>query len=168
MINNVGHIRFGLLGNSWYYSFTRLNIEGTLEVDGKKESVKGVGWFDRQWGTWEWCGMGGWQWFALQLNDDIEILFMQITHPLTSQTLTQILNIVSPDSKVKVADGFKVKALGKWKSLSTGATYETGWILRSQSLAIEIRPLLEDQEMYPGMWEGSCIVEGHLDGHAVA
>jgi len=166
-LNLVGLTSLGLLGSSWYYSLTRLDVRGSLEIDGIRESISGVGWFDRQWGTWEWCGMGGWKWFAIQLNDDTEIMLMNVTHPLTNQIIKQILNIIPPDSKVKVINGFKVKTLGKWKSSTTGVTYDKGWILSSESFTIKVIPFLEDQEMYGGMWEGSCLVEGFLDGHSV-
>jgi predicted secreted hydrolase len=166
-INDAGRIRFGLLGNSWYYSLTRLEVEGSLEIDGRRESVKGSGWFDRQWGSWEYGGMGGWRWFSLQLDGDTEILFMKIMHPVTGQPLDKILHIIPPDSKVRIVEQFGLKPLRTWASSRTGITYQMGWRLNTDSLSIKVKPCLEDQEIRPGFWEGPCLVEGTMDGRDV-
>ena len=167
LLDNVGRTGFGLLGMSWYYSLPRLDVRGSLKIDGRRETIKGVGWFDRQWGTWEWGGIRGWHWLSLQFEDNIEILFMKTAHPLTGRIMYQTLNIVPPDSKVKVVKCLEVNALGRWTSSRTGITYEVGWILRAPKLTIEVTPCLEDQEIRPGLWEGPCLVRGELDGHSV-
>ena len=51
---------------SRYVSITRLNASGTLERNGKTESLTGHAWFDHEWGPGGLpAGIAGWDWFAL-------------------------------------------------------------------------------------------------------
>jgi predicted secreted hydrolase len=63
-------------------------------------------------------------------------------------------------------------ATGTWRSPHTGGVYPSGWRLRLPSGAqLEVRPLLQDQELYfPGAsssmvyWEGAVEVSGSAQG----
>ena len=57
----VGWIDFGPAGGSYYYSRTRMLIEGSLALDGGDPvAVTGIAWFDHQWGDFIAVGAGGW------------------------------------------------------------------------------------------------------------
>ncbi|MBI4504876.1 MAG: hypothetical protein HY691_05020, partial [Chloroflexi bacterium] len=64
-----GLISFGVAGDSYYYSRTRMAVQGTLEIAGQRMAVSGQAWFDKQWGDFLVFPQGGWDWFALQLDD---------------------------------------------------------------------------------------------------
>ena len=68
------------LGNaSYYYSFTRQNANGTIITPDGEATVSGTVWKDHEWST---SALGpnavGWDWFALQLDDQRELMFYQI------------------------------------------------------------------------------------------
>src|SRR5439155_11181574 len=54
-----GIVSFGAAGDSYYYSYTRLVLEGTLVDHGTPLAVRGQAWFDHQWGNFLVLG-GGW------------------------------------------------------------------------------------------------------------
>ena len=68
-----GFVDFGPAGSSYYYSRTRLAATGELELDGERLQVTGIAWFDHQWGDFVTVGAGGWDWFAINLDDGTDI-----------------------------------------------------------------------------------------------
>ena len=63
---------------SHYYSLTRMPTVGTLAVDGKATEVRGLSWMDHEFGTsFLEPGQQGWSWFALQLDDDTEMMLYE-------------------------------------------------------------------------------------------
>ncbi|MDQ3554990.1 MAG: MMPL family transporter, partial [Chloroflexota bacterium] len=64
-----GYIDFGPAGGSYYLSRTKMDASGTLTLDGQELAVEGMAWFDHQWGDFIAVGAGGWDWFAVNLDD---------------------------------------------------------------------------------------------------
>ena len=60
---------------SYYYSLTRIQTDGELIIDGKKETVRGVSWMDHEFGSNQ---LGedqvGWDWFSIQLDNNTELM----------------------------------------------------------------------------------------------
>ena len=50
-----------------------LAAAGTLVVDGLPVAVTGTAWFDHQWGDFIAVGGGGWDWFAVNLDDGTDL-----------------------------------------------------------------------------------------------
>ena len=64
---------------SFYYSYPRLTISGTLTLDGETRNVSGEGWFDHEWSSSvlaEW--QSGWDWFSLQFEDGRELMLFRL------------------------------------------------------------------------------------------
>jgi predicted secreted hydrolase len=171
-----GWIDFGAAGGSYYYSRTRMDANGTLVLDGQPHQVVGTAWFDHQWGDFIAVGGGGWDWFALGLDDGTDVTLSLVragdgTYPLVYGTL------VAPDGTVRhlPATAFTVDPTGHWTSPRTGATYPSGWriAIPSAGLALVVTPTVLDQELdtraTTGVvyWEGSQLVTGTHDGRPV-
>ena len=64
---------------SFYYSYSRLAVAGTLTLDDDTYPVSGSGWLDREWST---SVLGaeqiGWDWFALQLDDGRDFMAFRL------------------------------------------------------------------------------------------
>ncbi len=60
---------------SYYYSLTRMQTQGELIRDGKKEKVRGLSWMDHEFGSNQ---LGpdqvGWDWFSIQLDNQSELM----------------------------------------------------------------------------------------------
>jgi len=167
-VNQNGYIREGLLGYSRYYALTNMRVSGTLRLNEKRFDVRGIGWIDRQWGSWDFGGIGGWNWFSLQLSNNVEILVAQCFHPLTGNLSMKLLNIIDGEGRTKVYDKFTVECLKEWRSQRTGSVYGTRWTISMPlNTSIVVSPVFDEQEIYRGLWEGCCEVSGQLQGQRV-
>lgn len=171
-----GWVDFGPAGGSYYYSRTRQPTSGTLTLDGRVLAVSGISWFDHQWGNFISVGGGGWDWFAVNLDDRTDLTLSLVraadgSYPLVYGTL------VRPDGSVVHLDrsAFTVDVGGHWTSPGTGATYPSGWRIRvpAEDLEIALNPTVADQELdtraTTGVvyWEGSQVVRAMRDGRAL-
>ncbi|MES2210525.1 MAG: lipocalin family protein [Chloroflexota bacterium] len=176
--NGNGWVDFGPAGGSYYYSRPRVPLSGTLLVDGTARPVEGTAWFDHQWGNFISVGGGGWDWFAVNLDDGTDLTISLVraadgSMPLVYGTLADAFgatrNLDRTDFEV-TADAGRT-----WTSPATGATYPAGWTIRIPGDGLEIRlaPTVADQELdtraTTGVvyWEGSQIVSATRDGVAV-
>ncbi len=162
-----GWIDFGAAGGSYYYSRTAMTADGSLTLDGRTLAVDGTAWFDHQWGDFISVGGGGWDWFAVNLDDGTDLSLSLVrdadgSYPLVYGTL------VDPDGVVRHLDrdAFTVEVTDRWTSPATGADYPAAWTIRipGDELTILLRPTVADQELdtraTTGViyWEGSQVV----------
>jgi predicted secreted hydrolase len=172
-----GWVDFGVAGGSYYYSRTDMAASGSVVVGEKTLRVEGDAWFDHQWGDFISVGGGGWDWFAINLEDGTDITLSLVrdadgTYPLVYGTL------VAPDGTTRhlARDDFDVAVDRSWTSPATGATYPAGWTVRLPAEGLEIRlvPTVAQQELdtrpTTGVvyWEGSQVVTATRDGDALA
>ena len=156
---------------SRYFSYTRMEIEGDINIGGKTEHLRGAAWMDREFGTWTPTDkQKGWDWFSIQLDNDCELMCYQ---------LRSATNAVSEFSSGTYVDengnftpltdtDFSVEPTGFWKSPHTEATYPNGWRVKVPSVNLDLRiaPVIEDQELDTRgttmivYWEGACAVSG--------
>lgn len=171
-----GYVGFGPAGGSYYYSRTRMDATGSLTLDGATYAVEGVAWFDHQWGDFIAIGGGGWDWFAIELDDGTDLMIDLIraadgSYPYAYGTL------IAADGSVRdlAADEMSIDATGSWTSPATGARYPSGWRVRVPGEALDLRlaPTIPDQELdtraTTGVlyWEGSQVVDGRRDGRRI-
>ena len=172
-----GWIDFGPAGGSYYYSRTAMTAAGSLTVDGTTADVTGSAWFDHQWGDFISVGGGGWDWFAVNLEDGTDLTLSLVrdvdgTYPLIYGTL------VARDGQVRHLDrdDFEVTVTARWTSPGTGADYPAGWIveLPGDDLMIRLTPTVAAQELdtraTTGVvyWEGSQRLEATRAGILLA
>lgn len=168
-----GYVDFGPAGGSYYYSRTRMAATGTVTLDAETFAVEGDAWFDHQWGDFISVGGGGWDWFAVNLDDGTDLTLSLVraadgTYPLAYGTL------VEPGGTTGHLDqaAFTVEATDRWTSASTGRTYPAAWTITVPSRDLEIRlsPTVAHQELdtrdTTGVvyWEGSQVVQATRDG----
>ena len=135
--------------------------------------MTGSAWFDHQWGDFISVGGGGWDWFAVNLDDGTDLTLSLVraadgSLPLVYGTLVDASGRASHLDR----DAFTVETLDRWTSPATGASYPSGWRIQvpSEDLAIELRPTLQDQELdtraTTGVvyWEGSQVVRATRSG----
>lgn len=168
-----GWIDFGPAGGSYYYSRTRMDTQGALFLGDRMLPVEGLAWFDHQWGDFVSIGGGGWDWFAVNLDDGTDVTLWLVrdadgSYPLVYGTL------VEADGTVRhlPRDAFTVDVTDRWTSPQTGAEYPAGWhiAIPSEALDIRLRPTVAHQELdtraSTGVvyWEGSQVVRATLNG----
>jgi predicted secreted hydrolase len=151
---------------SYYYSMPRLLAAGRLSRAGALLPVSGQVWLDREWGS---GSLGadeeGWDWFALDLDDGSALMFYALRDrdgrrdAHSAGTFVDAAGRVTPLDAADVA----IDVLRYWKS-PRGGRYPAQWALRIRSLglALQVTPLLADQELstQPRYWEGAVQVTG--------
>jgi predicted secreted hydrolase len=159
---------------SYYYSLTRLETSGTVQVGEARYPVSGLSWMDHEWST---SGLPsdqvGWDWFSIQLDDGSELMVFQLRKedgtidPFSSGTF------IAPDGSTRHLDrgDFQIRVEDTWRSPHTGATYPARWTITvpAVDLMLKIRPHLADQELNVSYayWEGAVGVEGERAGRPV-
>lgn len=172
----AGYISFGPAGDSYYYSRTRMAVTGAVVDGGIARPVTGTAWFDKQWGDFISVKGGGWDWYALQLDDGIDIMIFDVRDPAARSVISYGSYIDADGGRHDLPPSqFTVEATGQWTSPRSGATYPSGWRIRvpDRRLDLAVTPLLADQELdtrpTTGViyWEGAVHVAGQRDGQPV-
>jgi predicted secreted hydrolase len=172
-----GWIDFGPAGGSYYYSRTAMDASGTITLDGQDLAVTGEAWFDHQWGDFISVGGGGWDWFAVNLDDGTDLTLSLVrdadgSYPLIYGT------VVDADGTTRHLDrsAFTVEVTDRWTSPASGADYPAAWTIDIPSegdLIVQLRPTVAAQELdtraTTGVvyWEGSQVVGGTRAGERI-
>jgi predicted secreted hydrolase len=160
---------------SAYLSWTRLEVTGTITLDGRDVEVAGAGWFDHEWGTSQLGeGVAGWDWFSLRFEDNSELMVYRLRRgdgtpdPYSSGTF-----VPSDAASRKLSvDDVELEPTGSWTSPATEGTYPSGWRIRvpSEGLDLTVDPTLPAAELdgrsSTGVvyWEGPVRVTGSHTG----
>jgi predicted secreted hydrolase len=167
---------------SYYYSLSRLETSGTINIDGEAFDVTGTSWMDHEFST---SALGlnalGWDWFGLQFDDGRDLMVGKIRllnggrEPAFGGLLVEADGSTIP----LASDAFEIEATGEWTSPHTGATYPAGWTITVDAEAIgaeddlrfSVTPLADDQELNSGAiayWEGAVQLSGDVTGYGYA
>jgi predicted secreted hydrolase len=163
---------------SHYYSMTRIEASGSLVSGGKRERVSGEVWMDHEFGSSALREhQVGWDWFAVQLDNDTELMLYQIRRRDGTPDVTSSGSLITSDGSVIHIrrEQMRVRPTGTWRSPHSGATYPMGWRIDIASLgvAVVVTPLLRDQELATTAstrvtyWEGAVGVSGSFGGTPV-
>jgi putative drug exporter of the RND superfamily len=168
-----GWVSFGPAGGSYYYSRPRMAATGTLDYGSDHLQVTGTAWFDHQWGDFIAVGGGGWDWFALNLDDGTDLTISKVRDASGSYSLVYG-TLARGDGSVTnlTADQFAVTPTGNWTSPTTGAMYPAGWHVSvpGDQLEVDLAPTVAGQELdtrpTTGVvyWEGSQVVSATRAG----
>ncbi len=163
-------------GSTYYYSLTRLQVHGQIEIDGENIDVTGIGWMDHQW--MDTIAGKGWRWFSIQLDDQTDIICWNICE-LDGTVESSDLTMMQADGSVYHTTDLQLGPTAFWQSPQTGVTYGTTWTLREpkHEIDLEIKARFPNQEIILlkelpqytwQIWEGGTIVSGEIDGAAVS
>jgi len=158
------------IGNaSYYYSFTRLNTQGTLTLNNQTYKVTGNSWLDREWGSSLLDkDQVGWDWLSLQLDSNEELLYYQLR---TNSVNTNSVN-THPSSQGKWIDQQgNTKTISakeviltplSWWTAPDGKRFPIRWRLRYPERRADwiISALVDNQYMTTSVryWEGAVKV----------
>ncbi len=146
---------------SYYYSLPRIAVQGSLREEHDERSVRGQAWLDREWSTSALDeDQAGWDWFALQLDDGIDIMYYQLrgldgsTDP---HSKGRWMPADGPDRMLRPAD-LQLEPL-RFARMSSGRRYPVAWRLSLPEFDRELRieAVLDQQEMesFIPYWEGA-------------
>ena len=167
-----GWVDFGAGGSSYYYSRTAMVASGSVTLGDRTFDVTGSAWFDHQWGDFIAVGGGGWDWFAINLDDGTDLMLslnrdIDGSYPIVYGTLVD----AAGRSRNLPREAFDVVVTDRWLSPRTGADYPAGWriTIPGEDLEIVLSPTVANQELDTRAttsiyWEGSQVVEARRGG----
>lgn len=164
-----GLLDFGQAGISYYYSRPRMAAKGQIVVGGKTVPVSGPVWFDHQWGDFDASALG-WNWFALHLADDSDLMVYQLFDGQGQPVMTAG-TLSGPQGVVPLAArDIELTPGARWTSPTTKIPYVVEWRLRVPSGVYEVKPFFPDGEFDARettanvYWEGAVRVSGSGQG----
>lgn len=153
---------------SHYYSFTALATDGVIRIDGEKFRVDGLSWMDHEFSSsFLEQGQIGWDWMAIQLDDDTQVMLYQIRRADGSASPYSSGTIVNADGSQEplAADDIKMSPKKHWTSPDTDGKYPISWEIRiaKADLKLAVKAAFEDQEMDTSASTGIIYWEGCID-----
>jgi predicted secreted hydrolase len=164
---------------SYYSSLTRLVGAGELTIkDNMFQIDQASVWFDHEFSSSEMTrAKVGWDWFAVQLENDEELMVYQLRDEKNLKTEYSSGTYIKADgSTVHLsASDFVIERLASWKSEETGITYPSKWQLKIPKLSLDLKitPTVQSQELVTKQstgvtyWEGRSRAEGQLNQHSI-
>jgi len=165
----TGYTDYEFGGYTYYYSRTRMDAAGTLQINGETKNVTGTGWFDHQWGALTQVTNVGWDWFAIQLDDNREIMLF-VVRPDDKSALVGGTMVAADGTSTEI-DGsdYAITAHNEWTSPESGCVYPIDWTVQVGDMTLEIQSVMEAQEVPNAAntyWEGAATVSGDATGRA--
>jgi predicted secreted hydrolase len=159
---------------SFYYSLSRLETTGQIRINQNMYDVEGYSWMDHEFSTSALSeGQVGWDWFALQLDNDSELMVYTIRQEDGSIDPYSRGTLILPDGELHHFNqsDFSITVTDTWRSPHSGAIYPAAWTIEvpSADIRLEVRPLLNDQELNLSFvyWEGAVEISGEHAGQKV-
>lgn len=151
---------------SYYYSVSRLQTDGTLQIGARSYAVKGLSWLDREWGSSALSKeQQGWDWFALQFSDGSDLMFYNLRRhdgAVDSHSAGTWIDAAGKATQLHYND-VVIEVSEYWQS-EQGDRYPMGWTISVPilDLRIEVAPVLRNQELITTVryWEGAVDVKG--------
>jgi predicted secreted hydrolase len=156
---------------SHYYSLTRLESSGLIEVEGESFDVSGLSWMDHEFGTsFLDDQQTGWDWFSIHLQDGRDLMLFEIRRrdgSIDSRSSGTLIDAGGNAIHLSSED-FSLKPGQLWRSSKSGANYPTEWKidLPGYGLLLNVTAEIEDQELHTPestgvtYWEGSVSIRG--------
>jgi predicted secreted hydrolase len=165
--HGTGYIDYPFGGNTYYYSRERMDAEGTLKIGEETLEVTGSAWFDHQWGEpGNIIGDHGWDWFAIQLDDDRELMVFSLRFQGVEALRRGSYTTADCQTTELMDSDITITATGDWTG--HGYTFPAGWIIEAAGMTLTVTPAVADQvlEGFPVYWEGAATVTGDATGRA--
>jgi predicted secreted hydrolase len=156
---------------SHYYSLTRLESSGLIDLDGQSFEVSGLSWMDHEFGTsFLDDQQTGWDWFSIHLEDGRDLMLFEIRRRDGSIDSRSSGTLIDAGGKAihLTFEDFSLKPGKLWRSSKSGADYPTAWQIQlpGYGLLLNVTAEIEDQELRTAestgvtYWEGSVTIQG--------
>ncbi len=156
---------------SYYMSFPRLSLEGTLVEGTQQFHVHGEAWMDHEVSTSQLSSnQVGWNWCSLQLKDGREIMVFEMRRRDGARDPYSTLTWINQQGMLTSyhEKDFSLEPLSFWKSPLTAHSYPINMRLRTidpvlkKSVTFLLLPLAKNQELFGSnglsYWEGASRV----------
>jgi predicted secreted hydrolase len=147
---------------SYYYSQPHLAVSGSVSIQGLERRVSGEAWLDHEWSSEALAEEAvGWDWVGINLEGGGALMAFRM-RSRDGGTFWAGGTVRQPDGSVRVLKAGEVRfsALRRWRSPRSGAEYPVSVRVEAGSLALELEPLMDDQELDARASTGTVYWEG--------
>ena len=133
---------------SYYYSLPQLEVGGRVARAGRETRVTGRAWFDHEWSSEMLHPRAvGWDWIGINLADGGALMAFRMRRP-DGTSLWSGGTLRTREGKTCSLAPAEVRFVPSrsWTSPRTGISYPVEWSVRAGDLAIQVRPLMDEQE----------------------
>jgi predicted secreted hydrolase len=150
---------------SYYYSRPQLAVTGSLTLDDRAHRVRGVAWLDHEWSS-EYLAPGarGWDWTGINLDDGGALMAFRIRDAQGNALWSGGTRQQADGSAERLGrEAVAFEPLRRWRSPRTGAEYPVAQRVTAGDLALDLVPLMDDQELDARgsvgavYWEGAVL-----------
>lgn len=155
--------------NSYYYSNTRLQTMGTVQVGDEVFNIDpgaSASWMDHQWGDFiPTPDKAQWIWSSAQLDNGMDISVFEMMDAQTGQPLWRLGNIIMPDNSRAYTTRVTITpSLARAGASTYPQTYRIA--VAPLNLQMNLDAMTPDQSAN-GFWEGIHSVSGLYNGKVV-
>ena len=147
---------------SYYYSRPHLGIEGRLRLDQTESQVQGRAWLDHEWASQYLAPEAvGWDWTGVNLDDGAALMaFRMRTRDGGVRWAAATLRDAHGRVHVFATHEVELRPLRTWRSPRTDVAYPVAMQVRAGDLALDLEPLMDDQELDARVSTGTIYWEG--------
>jgi len=147
---------------SHYYSRPQLAATGTITVAGAASAVTGTAWLDHEWSSTVMATEAvGWDWAGINLADGGALMAFRMRDK-DGRAVWAGGTLRGADGRVRAyaPDEIRFEATRSWRSPRTGVSYPVGMTVVAGDLALQLEPLIDDQELDSRASTGTIYWEG--------
>lgn len=147
---------------SYYYSEPQLAVRGSVTRSGRQALVSGNAWLDHEWSSELLPDDAvGWDWVGLNLADGTALMAFRL-RDAAGATLWAGGTVRAPGAAARAFAPAQVEflPLRRWRSPRSGGMYPVGMSVRVPGRRLELRALMDDQELDARASTGSFYWEG--------
>jgi predicted secreted hydrolase len=155
---------------SYYYSLPGLAVRGTVRRADVAVAVTGQAWLDHEWSSAPLDAQSvGWDWVGLNLADGGALMAFRIRDAQGGVRYAGGTRRRSDGHVEPLAPGAVSFVPGRrWRSPRTAIAYPVEWRLGAGDLALQLEPLMDDQESDSRQSTGAVYWEGAVTAKAGA
>lgn len=147
---------------SYYYSRPQLAVSGSVRIRDEEQRVSGHAWLDHEWSSEILPEQAqGWDWVGINLHDGGALMAFRM-RDREGGAMWAAGTIRDPlgDVRTLVPEDVRFDPLRTWRSARTGAEYPVEWALDIEGRRLQLRPLMDDQELDSSRSTGAVYWEG--------
>ena len=161
---------------SLYFSYTRMDVTGSVTIGNQTISVRGQSWLDREIFSSSLApDQVGWDWVSLQLDDGRDLMLYRLRGESEKADFALGTLVAADGTSVSLpADQWSLEPLTRWTSPETESEYPVSWRLQipKEGIDLKLKAIMPDQENISPRsgvhyWEGAVIAHPNTpDGSA--
>jgi predicted secreted hydrolase len=147
---------------SFYYSRPHLDVQATVRVAGKEQSMRGLAWLDHEWSSSLLMPQAvGWDWIGINLFDGTSLMAFRI-RDAQGNTLWRHVDWRDVNGRVirQSYDNGEWRPSQQWRSPRSLIEYPVSFALRFYGQDYDVVPLMLDQEIDARASTGGFYWEG--------